>query len=216
MKQYNVWDNDLFRVFHAIEDHVIASGIHVEIVNLSNATDSWEQDADHAETCTSDGLTIYLHNQLADHGGIATRIYDILHMGCGHLIQWWATETSGLERYGDKAREIGSVFHGDSSEQVLQDVERYEFEAWRLGISYLTKIIDTLALDGDKQDIIQMYSDYVRTDKDYIIDYYRTWKSKNFFASRQCDQPIVDLIPVPIDFTPKQRTTIQLWLVRQD
>jgi|GEM_PF-4875253 len=75
---YKVREVDLHRLFAAIEEQCINNGMKIQIVNLA---DNPEDDhSDHAETCTSDGHTIYLHNQLRDHGGILTRIYDIMHM----------------------------------------------------------------------------------------------------------------------------------------
>ena len=87
LEHYRVAEHDLFRLFTAFEELVKNNGMDVEIVDLSHVEDSDTDDTDHAETCTADGKTIYLHNQLKDHGGILTRIYDIMHMGCGHLIQ---------------------------------------------------------------------------------------------------------------------------------
>jgi hypothetical protein len=114
---------------------------------LSNLDESDDETSDHAETCTSDGKTIYLHNQLKDHGGILTRIYDVMHMGCGHLIQRGSDENQGLKRYGDNARGIGSVFHLGADKSTLDDVQKYELEAGQLGVSFITRELQSVLLE---------------------------------------------------------------------
>lgn len=83
-------------------------------------------------------------------------------------------------------------------------------------MSYLAMILQTLSLDSDSKNIIQMYSDYVLTDKAYIIEYYKTGVSKNFFSTWKFDHPLIELLPVPVIFTPRKRTIIEIGLVRSD
>lgn len=217
LNHYKVSEIDLFRLFSAIESTCSDNGIDVVIVDLSQNPE--DDGSDHAETCTSDGQTIYLHNQLKDHGWILTRIYDIMHMGCGHLIQWWAQADSGLTWYGDTAFEIGSVFHDGANEDTLMRVKAYELEAGVLGLSYIDSILDTLELtESTKQDIMQLYNDYVITDNKYIIDYYRTWVSTNFFSNWIYDQDMLTLLDLDTiqHINAAKRTTIEIGLVRSD
>jgi hypothetical protein len=217
LQKYNVKESDLFRVYEALVKYVIAAGIVIQQVDLSNLNEGQAgEEADHAETCTSDGHTIYLHNQLKDHGGILTRIYDVMHMWCGHLIQWWSDEKQGISRYGDKAWEIWSVFHMGADAETLSHVQKYELEAWQLGLSCLSKILRWLALDSSAENIMKLYNDYVMTDNDYIIDYYHTGESKNFFSQRQYNTPRLPLLNTNIQFTPLQRTMIDIGLIRSD
>ena len=219
LDHYAVLEADLHRVFDQTTSYVESKGIPVQIVDLSQVSDSWEEDTDHAETCTSDGKTLFLHNQLSDHGGILTRFYDLLHLGCGHVIQRWADERSWLTRYGDKAYTIWSVFHGWANQQVLKDVEDYEFEAGKMWLAYLNNIIlPSLSLNTPTENIMKLYSDYVRNDKRYIIEYYRTQVSKNFFSEREFDQDPVDIsgIKTPVPFIPIKRGQIQIGLIRSD
>jgi hypothetical protein len=66
LKHYNVSEIDLFRLFGGIEAICHDNSIKVVTVDLSQNPE--DDGSDHAETCTSDGQTIYLHNQLKDHG----------------------------------------------------------------------------------------------------------------------------------------------------
>lgn len=89
LDHYKVKEQDLFRVCNALIALCEKNGVKIILTDMSKFTENdGDQDADHIETCTSDGEVVYLHNHLADHGGILTRIYDILHMGCGHIVQW--------------------------------------------------------------------------------------------------------------------------------
>lgn len=218
LEYYNVSERDLDTIYRAFEGQCKKYLIEVLTVNLTwmKEENEWE-DADHSETCTSDGKTIYLHNQLSDHWGIMTRVYDIMHMWCGHLIQRWAKENSGLEYYGDKARKIGSVFHMWASDDLLLKVSNYELEAGILWVQHLREIIKEVILqDSDTESIIQLYSDYVQTDHEYIIDYYRTGKSSNFFKNRKFNQELLPEINLPIVIDIQKRSDIEIWLVRKD
>jgi len=218
LEHYNVSERDLHTVYEAFEKECKKNLIEVITIDLSWLEEEHEwEDADHAETCTSDGKTIYLHNQLSDHWGITTRIYDIMHMGCGHLLQRWAKEHSWLEYHGDKAWEIGSVFHMWASDELLSKVWDYELEAWTLWVQYLRNIVKKVSLqDSTPEAIIQLYSDYVQSDHEYIIGYYKTWVSTNFFSHWKFDQPILPETQIPTDITVQKRTSIEIWLIRND
>jgi hypothetical protein len=95
-------------------------------------------------------------------------------------------------------------------------MQKYELEAGQIGLSFLSLVIQWLALDSNSDNIMKLYNDYVRSDNDYIMDYYKTGQSKNFFSQRHYDTPRLPLLDTNIQFVPLQRTTIEIGLIRSD
>lgn len=79
---------------------IVETSIYSECYHVDRALK--DEDAHH-ETCVSDGLEVWLHDEVEHVGGECSRLYDLLHVGCGHLVQWAAGPESGLEFFGDEA-----------------------------------------------------------------------------------------------------------------
>jgi len=216
LEHYGVSEEDLHRLYQGLEKLCEKNGIKVVMTDMSkNVEENNGEEADHFETCTSDGEKVYLHNQLQDHGGIMTRVYDIMHMGCGHMIQRAAQQQSGLDRYGDKAWAIGSVFHMGADAHKLREVGEYEMEASELALQCVRDVLAHTLTDGPAENIVKLYSDYIRSDNHYILDYYKTGKSTNFFDGREFDQTPVKSHAVP-SFVPHKRAIMEIGLIRND
>lgn len=216
LDHYNVNEQDLFRVYAGLVSLVEKNGVKIVMTDMSNMKEEHNgEEADHIETCTSDGEVVYLHDQLDDHGGILTRIYDVLHMGCGHIVQWGADQKSGLDWYGDKAWDIGSVFHLNATDEKLAQVSDYEMEASKIALTCLRKVLKETLLDTPADNIFQMYSDYVLSDNKYIINYYKTGVSTNFFDNWLFDLPLIETKKFP-SFTPHKRMMMNIGLIRND
>lgn len=87
--------NTLFTLYDCIVSFLEEKGVILSYENLDPvveidiyATDRvFDEKEKHHESCLSDGQTVWLHDDLEDVGGITGRLYDILHVGCGHLYQ---------------------------------------------------------------------------------------------------------------------------------
>lgn len=220
---YGVREEHLHIAYKLIARELQQLWIEIQHSDLSNVVEEQEdEEADHLETSIADGDTIYLHDNLGDHGWIATRLYDAMHLWSGHMIQRAATEESWLQFWGDEAYKIGSVFHQWASEEVLSNVRLYEKEAGELWLFMLAKVLNTwydvdLISKQQADNILRMYNDYAANDLEYIMDYYRTGKSKNFFQERKFfPKPTINhlAIPAPDTLNIKKRSVIDIGVVR--
>lgn len=214
LKNYSLTEKDLFLLYEKIVKFLRDKSVSISYISLEPIieTDVYRlaralEHADaHHETCLSDGKNVWLHEDLEEVGGIISRVYDILHVGCGHLWQWSADSSSGLEFYGNRAWRIGSQFHLGASEHTLNIVRRYEREAGLICLQNLKNILAHASL-GQSIDFrcIQLYTDYLATDLDYIITYYRTGKIQNFFDNWQSNTAPLESIDVTFPTIIRQR-----------
>lgn len=227
LDHYRVTERDLEIVYDLLQHELYKRWIHVEYRDLNNVIEEHNgEQADHIETSIADGDTVYLHANLWDHGGIATRLFDIMHLWAGHMIQRAADHDSGLEFWGDAAYEIWSVFHNGASQETLQKVRKYEEEAGRLGLFALQNILHFCVFNEShsvvenkeiSQNIYRMYNDYCANDLEFIIDYYRTGKSKNFFAEwKFFDHTMLQSLQTPPHIKAKKRPMIDIGVVRDN
>ncbi len=227
LDHYRVTEKDLHIAYDLLEHELYKWWISVKLKDLSSVVEEAEWDkADHIETSIADGDTVYLHDNLWDHGGIATRLFDVMHLWAGHMIQWAADQDSGLQFWWDKAYDIGTVFHNGASEETLQQVRSYEEEAGRLGLFALQDILSFCVFDEknsvaeNKQiadSIYRMYNDYCANDLEFIIDYYRTGKSKNFFAEwKFFDHNMLQALSTPPHIRARKRDMIQIGVIRDN
>ena len=168
----------------------------------------------HHETCVSDGADVWMHDDLGEIGGITGRLYDLLHVGCGHLWQWSADERSGLRFFGDAAWEIGSISHLGASKEELEMVRAYEREAGELAMANLRYI---LAINAFPEEFVRsfcrFFRDYLNTDLDYIVNYYITGKALPFFDRWKMGSPELRAVELGFPMTIKRRSNKCIALV---
>src|SRR5687768_16668675 len=105
LKKYNLDERNLQALFNNIEIYLNEKHIEVIYRNLEEAIEidvykidrAFKNANKHHETCLSNGIKVWLHDNLDEVGGIAGRLYDALHVGCGHVWQWGSDETNGLQ-----------------------------------------------------------------------------------------------------------------------
>lgn len=227
LKKYGIEDADLESLTEEVRRLVESTGIEVRFVDLRAVieqdilgtdavaeqlgSDTGEK---HHETAISDGRTLYLHDELEEFG-LAGRLYDLLHMGAGHVWQWSSTADSGLEFHGDIGWELGSKFHLGATEEVLQQVYRYERESSCIAMGNLDMILthDQVHDDEWKARMRRFLNDYLSTDLDYIVDYYRTGRVYDFTARWQRHAPQLPAIAPRFTITPKQRDNLCIPLI---
>ena len=186
------------QMLHVLYDRIVdflgEKGVNVTYKNLEpviesdvyGMTDAIKPADKHHESCLSDGREIYLHDNMEDIGGICSRLYDILHMGCGHVWQWSAQTESNLKFYGEHAWSIGSTYYLGASEDKLKEVWDYEEEAGALALANLELVLKKYDFNKDfAENIVGFFNDYLKTDLDYITSFYRTKKVANFFDGWQ-------------------------------
>jgi hypothetical protein len=191
---------------------VIETALYGEVYRVERAV---QQDDSHHETCVSDGLTVWAHDEIEQLGGECSRLYDLLHVGCGHLFQWAAGAESGLEFYGDEAWSMASTFYLRAEERLIDRVWRYEREAAQLANGNLDRILDEWQFSSEfKKNVARMFNDYAVTDLAYITAYYRTGEVCSIFDkwSRNADR----IPPIPVTFAvrPSRRTNRCVALLR--
>lgn len=189
---------------------------------ITQYVDSIREEADnsdHDETATCDnGVTMTLLKDLSKHAGIVTQLYDILHLWWWHMLQWAMESDPGDREYWwDKAFEIGAVFHVWASQEKLEQVRQYEEEGWRMGLWNLKQTMELMQLNLEIQStVMRFYNDYQQNDLNYLLNYYRTGKSINFFENRQNDLPTLPLLPVPSEVRVKTRPPLGIGVIRAD
>ncbi len=208
MDAYSLTEYDLFKLHDYIISYLGDQGITVTLRNLEEVvetevyrvTETRTSQEKHHESCISDGLEVYLHNDLEEVGGICSRVYDLLHVGCGHVWQWSANSKSGLRFYGSEAWRIASIFFLGKTDREINLVREYEKEAGILAISNLEIVLQQSDFRPEFRESCRKFlNDYVQNDLEYIIDYYRTGEVKNFFNGWKFELP--ELAPVDVSFT---------------
>ena len=127
----------------------------------------------HAETARSDGKTLVLEKDLKAAGGASARMYDLMHLAFGHMVQW-STEEKNMLLTRDEAWSIGYRNHEKSPDRVLEMMSLYEFEAGMQGLEAVRQALDVSQLSEDqKERVTQYFTDYVYADRDFIIQHYR-------------------------------------------
>lgn len=218
LEYYKVPEKELANVFEGLKSRAESLGLKVVMADLSeltNVNDPKALEIKH-DTCQSDGKTVYLHSDLKAVGGNVSRIYDLMHVGLGHGTQWAAGKDSGLEFYGDESWQIATKAYIGASEEDLVAVHKYEEEAGRLGLAHLRKALENVTNlnETTANNLAQMYSDYVRRDLNYIMDYYRTGEVVNFFENFEPNQPILKQIAIPENLKPVARENQCIPLIR--
>lgn len=226
LAEYGITESQLQELFECVVTFLEKKGIVVTYTNLEPVIeedvykvirDSNSSDGEsHHETCISDGKEIWLHNDLEDVGGIAGRLYDILHVGCGHLWQWSANEKSTFVFNGDKAWEMGARTFLFAPDTELQEVRAYEKEASKISIQNLKNIFVGSKLSKSFQDsFIQFHNDYCVTDLHYIIDYYNTGEVKPFFDNWIKGAPLLPFINTGINLSISRRKNKCVSLIKK-
>jgi hypothetical protein len=190
--KYNLNKKNLLSLYENIVSFLQNKGVNVSYINLEHLieTDIYkverliEETEKHHESCISDGAEVFLHEDIEDVGGICGRLYDILHVGCGHLWQWSSNGNNNLKFFGENAWEIGSTFYLGKSKEEIDTVWHYELEAGIIALSNLKIILNQCNYTEEfNKNIIQLFNDYMQTDLEYITSFYRTGQTKNFFEN---------------------------------
>jgi hypothetical protein len=217
---YMINESSLVKVYRCLEMEAVKMGIVVEYVAMSvfSEDDHYEnnenQDTKHAETARSDGKNLLLEVDLKKAGGIQGRMYDLLHLAFGHMVQW-STEDPHMLLTKEQAWSIGYRNHEKSPDIVLDMMSLYEFEAGMLAIEVLRKILmkDRDIPHEEKYSIWQYFVDYVYADRGYIIQHYRG-NHESFQKFWKFGQPI----PLPQEFPHVecfiQRHAVEVGLIK--
>jgi|GEM_PF-6950254 len=166
-----------------------------------------QNDDAHHETCLSDGLDIWMHDEIEHVGGECSRLYDLLHVGCGHLFQWAASIDSGLAFYGDQAWKMASTLYLKAPEADIQRVWAYEREAAQIAVGNLKHILDSSSQSQSfRENVARMFNDYATTDLEYITAYYRTGKVTSIFENWCKNSPTIPPIITNFPIKPVRRS----------
>jgi len=182
LPQYKLNKYDLEQLYLAVLDFYKNLNIPIEEKNIKKFLQEKNIPmTEHllAETAISDGQTIYL--EIKNKEDLPGRLYNLIHLG-GHYFQWSAKEDTGLEYYGEKAWEIGQKDYEGSSD--LRDPELYEFEAHRISMTNLLKVLEKLDISQEKKtDLLQFVNDNMNADLAYIMSIYReeNYDQKHFW-----------------------------------
>lgn len=181
LPEYGITEKDLFAAFEKLEQKTKQMGIDVEYVDMSGFSEDVYygnefEDPEHrihAETARSNGKTLFLEKDLEKAGNIPGRMYDLMHLSFGHMVQWSTDDPKALLTK-DQAWSVGYRNHDESPDRVLELVQLYEFEAGLMGINMLQKELKNVDLpDQTKEGILQYFTDYVYTDGKFITGHYR-------------------------------------------
>ena len=216
LEYYSIPETELEQAFGVLKEYAEKLGLRVTLADLSQLTKVADPKALNLmhDTCQSDGLNVYLHNDLKKVGGNVGRVYDLMHVGLGHGTQWAADENGGLKYFGDASWDIATKAYVGASEPDLRTVHEYEEEAGRLGLEHVRKALDDKNNQEITQHIIQMYSDFVRRDLDYIMNYYRSGEIVDFYSNFEPGLPLLDRITIPAVLKPKSRDNPSVPLIR--
>ncbi len=180
-EKYGIDERLLFLVYTELEKKAIEAGVSVEYSDITGFSedDFYENHhvepdhKKHAETARSDGKNLLLEISLEKAGGIQGRLYDLMHLTFGHMVQW-SSEDSKLLLTREEAWSIGYRNHETSPDRVVDMMSFYEFEAGMQGIEALRQVLDRMnILEEQKDRILQYFVDYVYCDSSYIIQHYR-------------------------------------------
>jgi hypothetical protein len=194
-----------------VETEAYRDGPDVYAVQKAAASDD-----EHHETCISDGLEVWLHGEIDHPGGECSRLYDLLHVGCGHFFQWSADATSGLSYFGDEAWGMASRSFLRASEQDIQMVWKYEYEAARLATGCLNELLKSGGFGATLcSRVKRMFNDYAATDLEYITAYYRTGAVKDIFEGWLFDAASIPPLELSFPVRPIRRSNKCIALLRQ-
>lgn len=99
-----------------------------------------------------DGARIWIASSLEDD----EELFNVIHL-IGHSVQW---------NVSDQLRSLGSVLHEKPNDQLLHQLQEYEWEANCYGL-YLLHLLDVFDLD-------EWLSEKYRVDMFYLTHYYKT------------------------------------------
>lgn len=219
--KYHIQEEILFEVHKKLEEKAKKSGIDIQYIDMAwFSEDDFYENKDihtdkehkkHAETARSDGEVLLLEKNLSNAGGIQGRIYDLMHLAFGHMIQWSNTDTHLLLNK-EEAWSIGYRNHEDSPKAVIDMMSHYEFEAGMLGVEALHQVLDTMDIDNNqKNNILQYFVDYAYCDRSYIIQHYRgNYKSFQTFWNFGRDIPPRQDLPFVTKFIKRHAVEIGL------
>jgi hypothetical protein len=210
--QYGIDERLLFVIYKELERRAFKMGIEVTYEDITGFSEDEFYDNDysddpdnesHAETARSDGKVLCLEQDLKNSNGIQGRMYDLLHLAFGHMIQW-SSDDDRLLLTKEQSWSVGYRNHDRSPDKVVDLVSLYEFEAGMQGVEALRQELDDIDIPAEqKEAIIQFFTDYAYCDRDYIIQHYRgnheSFQKFWFFGQE---------IP-PRQSLPKVRTFIQ-------
>ena len=218
---YRVKEENLFVIYKILEDKAVSMGINIEYVDMTvfseddyyeNDFTNDEENEKHTETARSDGKNLLLEKDLVKAGGIQGRMYDLLHLAFGHMMQWSTNEINMLLTK-EEAWEIGYRNHEESPDVVVDLMSLYEFEAGMQGIEALQQALDISNIEIDqKENILQYFVDYAYADRGYIIQHYRgNHESFQKFWEFGQDIPPRQNLPYVKEFI--ERHTVEIGLI---
>ena len=221
-KLYGIDEQNLLSIYEKLEEKAKKSGVSIEYVDLTGFSedDYYENDLSgdaentrHAETARSDGKHLLLEKDIKAAGRIQGRMYDLLHLAFGHMVQW-STDDAKMILTKEEAWAIGYRNHEGSADRILDLMSLYEFEAGMQGIEALRQVLDEATLSDDqKEAILQYFTDYVYADRDYIIQHYRgNHLSFQKFWKFGCAIPPRQKLPDVKSFI--ERSAVEIGLIR--
>lgn len=222
IREYGIEEKNLFTIYEKLESQARESGIEIEYTDLSGFSedDFYENIFDdedhekHAETARSDGKVLLLEKDIERAGSIVGRMYDLLHLAYGHMVQWSTTDNNALLTK-EEAWAIGYRNHEGSPDKILDLMALYELEAGMMGVNALMRALADI--DGiskvEKDAIIQYFTDYVYADSKYIIQHYRGNREKfeKYFTAGNDVPPLYKEYDVP-EYIKRQ--TVEIGLIR--
>jgi len=213
--RYGLNEPELHTLYKSIVSFLNEKGVKVSFTNLEGIveTDIYKMERavkpedKHHESCISDGMEVWQHEDMEDIGGICGRLYDILHVGCGHLYQWSANGTSGLQFAGENAWKVGSTFYLKRPEEEIKLVYKYEQEAGILALANLKLILKKYNFSKEfSEKVILLFNDYLQTDLEYITSFYRTAAVENFFDKWQFNATALPEVEINFPLNIVRRT----------
>ncbi len=217
--QYGIQEKNLFSIYEKLETKATDMGVNIEYADLTvfREDDYYENDTSedekHSETARSDGKNLLLEKDLAKAGGIQGRMYDLLHLAFGHMVQW-STDNSKMLLTKEEAWAIGYRNHEGSPDVVLDMMSLYEFEAGMQAIEILQRVLEESDISANqKEKIVQYFVDYVYCDRDYIIQHYRG-NHESFQKFWKFAQPIPRRCEFPEVNEFIERSTVEIGLIR--
>lgn len=118
--------------------------MHIQVIDTSDLDPYFKGDLD--------GARIWIASALDDE----EELFNVLHL-LGHSVQW---------NVSDELRALGSVLHEKPNDQLLRQLQQYEWEANCYGL-YLFHTIGVYDLD-------EWLSEKYRMDMFYLTHYYKT------------------------------------------
>ena len=206
IEQYGISEQTIHVLYDAVEKRAREIGIQLEYWDLTGLVEDvlYKNDVDanetHSETARSDGKWLFLEQDLVKTGGIISRLYNLLHVGFGHMTQWSTTDPD-MAFTKEQAWALGYRNHDKSPESVLEAMQVYEFEAGMVGIIALQQIGASLPniTPEELERVVQFFTDFTHADNQFIIDHYRGKKSKveSYFIPGQTPPRLLTAPKIP-------------------